>query len=440
MIAAYAVARLCWPPPDKIHRGNNVPDAAQRPRRKNPILRTRLPTLPPAARSRVALGLTAAAARGRFALQVCRHCGAVQYPPRELCRECLSQRLIWRTQDGHGALLTETTLRNAQELFFRERLPWRVGIVRLDAGVNVIAFLHQKVGPAPCRVRVEASLDRAGQAALIAVPQEGRADLSEDPKLREMTCDPRTRKILVTDGKSACAQALVRALAAAGPELIWVGEAEPWKKDKGLEGLRELPQVAIVPLDVTDSRSVRELAGEIGGKVDILINMADLHRTFSIATRRGVETAQQEMEVNYFGLLRLAQEFAPVLKARAADGPANAVAWVNLLSIFALSNYPPHGTYSASKAAAFSLSQALRAELHPAGVRVINVFPGPIDDDWDQLEMPPKLAPAALAAAIIAALKGSVEDVYPGDVAQDWLARHLDNPKALERELGESTT
>ena len=110
---------------------------------------------------------------------------------------------------------------------------------------------------------------------------------------------------------------------------------------------------------------------------------------------------------------------------------------MNVLSIFALSNYPPHGTYSASKAAAFSLSQALRAELRPAGVRVINLFPGPIDDEWDQLEMPPKLSPAAVATAIVEALKGSVEDVYPGDVAKDWLARHLDNPKALERELGE---
>jgi NAD(P)-dependent dehydrogenase (short-subunit alcohol dehydrogenase family)/uncharacterized OB-fold protein len=419
---------------------NSVPKAAQRPKRKNPLLRTRLPTLPPAARSRVALGLTAAATRGRFALQTCLDCGAVQYPPSEVCRECLSERLVWRAQDGGGALLAETTLHTAQELFFRERLPWRVGIVRLDAGVNVVAYLHQNVGPAPCRVRVETSLDRAGQAALVAVPQQGRADLSDDPKLREMTCEPRARKILVTDGKSAVAQALVRALASAGAELIWVGEAEPWKNDKGLEGLRELPQVSVVPLDVTDSRAVRELAGEIGAKIDILINTADLHRAFSIAGRRGVETAQQEMEVNYFGLLRLAQEFAPALKARAADGPANAIAWVNLLSIFALSNYPPHGTYSASKAAAFSLSQALRAELHPAGVRVINVFPGPIDDAWDQLEMPPKLAPVALATAIVTALKGSVEDVYPGDVAQDWLARHLDNPKVLERELGESAT
>ena len=155
------------------------------------------------------------------------------------------------------------------------------------------------------------------------------------------------------------------------------------------------------------------------------------------SARRGVETAQLEMDVNYFGLLRLAQAFAPVLKARAADQPTNAIAWVNVLSIFALANYPPHGTYSASKAAAFSLSQDLRAELRPAGVRVINLFPGPIDDDWDQLEMPPKLAPAALASAVVQALKGSIEDVYPGDVAQDWVARYLDNPKALEREAGE---
>jgi NAD(P)-dependent dehydrogenase (short-subunit alcohol dehydrogenase family) len=261
--------------------------------------------------------------------------------------------------------------------------------------------------------------------------------LSEDPKLRELTCDPRGRKILVTDGKTSIGQAITHALARAGADKIWIGEAEPWKKIAGLEALRALPQAAIVPLDLTDGGSVQELAGEIGGKIDILINMADHHRTFSIMSRRGVETAQLEMDVNYFGLLRLAQAFAPVLKARAADEPTNAVAWVNLLSIFALANYPPHGTYSASKAAAFSLSQALRAELRPAGVRVINLFPGPIDDDWDQLEMPPKLSPAALAAAVVQALKGSDEDVYPGDVAQDWVARHLDNPKALEREVGE---
>jgi hypothetical protein len=73
--------------------------------------------------------------------------------------------------------------------------------------------------------------------------------------------------------------------------------------------------------------------------------------------------------------------------------------------------------------------------MQPAGVRVLNVFPGPVDDEWNQLLPPPKLSPAALAAAVLKALQEGVEDAYPGDVAQEWLARWRDNPKALEREL-----
>src|SRR5207237_1016780 len=133
--------------------------------------------------------------------------------------------------------------------------------------------------------------------------------------------------------------------------------------------------------------------------------------------------------------LRLAQEFGPALKGRAADGPASAVAWVNLLSVYALSNFPPHGTYSASKAAALSLAQCLRAEMRPAGIRVINLFPGPVDDEWNQLMPPPKLAPASLAQAVVKALRDGVEDVYPGGVAQERVARWRDHPMVLEREL-----
>jgi NAD(P)-dependent dehydrogenase (short-subunit alcohol dehydrogenase family)/uncharacterized OB-fold protein len=404
----------------------------QRPKRKNPVLRTRLPTLPPAARSRVALGLTAAAALGRFELQQCRDCGTVQYPPREACQKCLSVRLVWKAQANGGELVAQTVLHHSNDLFFRERLPWRLGLIRLDCGPTVVAHLH---AAAQAKVRVRAMLDRAGQAVIVALPEKENGDMAEDRQLREFTCDPRNRKVLVTDGKTALGQALVKAFAQAGAEIIWVGYAEPWKKFAGFEELEKIAQVTLVPLDVTDSKNVKELAAEIAGKVDIVVNNAEHHRTFGISNRQGVDTARAEMDVNYFGLLRLAQEFGPAMRSRGADGAASAVAWVNVLSIYALANFPPHGTFSASKAAAHSLAQCLRAEMRPAGVRVVNAFPGPIEDEWNQLLAPPKIAPAALAKAIVAGLRDGLEDLYPGDVAQEWLARWRDNPKALEREI-----
>lgn len=406
-----------------------------KPKRKNPVLRTRQMNLPPWSRGRVALGLTAAAAEGRFELQVCEHCQAVQYPPREACHRCLSPQLKWRPQTGEGTLLAETCLHHSNDLFFRERLPWRLGLVQLDAGPTVIVHMHDEVGAALARVKVGARLDRAGQAVLIGFPIEGSEHMADDKMLREMASDPKFRKVLVTDGKTAVGQALVKALVKAGADIVWVGHAEPWKKLPGLDDITALKEVTLVPLDLTNERSVTELAGEFGGKVDIVINNAEVHRTFGISARRGTDAARAEMDINYFGLLRLAQGFGPALKGRSADGVTHAAAWVNLLSIYALANYPPHGTFSASKAAALSLSQCLRAEMRPAGIRVINVFPGPIDDEWNQNMPPPKVAPAAIASAIVNALKQGIEDVYPGEVAQEWLERWRDNPKVLEREL-----
>lgn len=410
-------------------------EPVRRPKRKNPILRSRVPTLPPAARSRVALGLTAAAAFGRFELQTCRDCGAVQYPPREACHGCLSVRLDWRLQSGAAELISETRLAHSNDVFFRERLPWRLGLVRLDVGPTLVVHVHGDVPPAPARVIVDARLDKAGQAALIALPEKESAHMVDDRQLREMTCDPKFRKVLVTDGKTAVGQALVRELVAAGADLIWVGYAECWRKFPDFDELKQIRQVALVPLDVTDSGMVKKTAAVLGPKVDIIINNAEYHRPYGIGARYGVEVARAEMDVNYLGLLRLAQEFGPVMRSRGADGQSSAVAWVNLLSVFALANFPPHGTYSASKAAAYSLAQCLRAEMRPAGVRVVNVFPGPLDDEWHQPLPPPKVTPDALARAIVKALRDGVEDVYPGDLAQELHTRWRENPKVLEREL-----
>ena len=411
-----------------------------KPKRKNPILRTRVPMLPPVPRSRISLGLTAGAARGAFELQVCRDCHAIQYPPREACRVCLSDRLDWTPQPGGGELVAHTTLRHAMENYFRERLPWRLGIARLDrAGPHeapsLIVHVHGDCPPPPCRVRIRAMLDRAGQGVLLALPEKDTPHMSDDPQMRELTCDPKFRKVLVTDGKSPVGQAVVRAMIAAGSDLVWAGEAAPWKKIPGFDEIRALPEVTPVELDVTNPDSVRNCAGQIGHKVDILVNTAEQHRAYAIGDRRGTENARAEMEINYFGLLRLAQEFGPAMQARGADTETNAVAWVNILSIFALANQPDQSTFSASKAAALSLAQAMRAGMQRSGVRVVNLFPGPLDVEWNQELRPPKVTPAALARAIVGALQGGAEDVYPGDVARDWYERWRTDPKVLEREI-----
>ena len=176
----------------------------------------------------------------------------MQYPPREACHRCLSVRLRWQQQDGDGELLASTTLHHSNDLFFRERLPWRLGLVRLDAGPTVVAHLHGDVSATRRHACTSARASTApGQAVLVALPPKEMPNMADDRQLREMTCDPKFRKVLVTDGKTAVGQAWSKALAA-GADIVWVGHAEPWKKFPGFDESAALPQVTLVPLDVTD--------------------------------------------------------------------------------------------------------------------------------------------------------------------------------------------
>lgn len=144
-------------------------------------------SLPPSVRSNAALGLTTAAAAGRFELQVCVSCKTVQYPPREACCICLSTDLQWQSQDGGGELLAITNIHVSQNAYFKERAPWRVALVRLDCGPTVMAHLHADCPPPPARVRVQARVDVSGQGVLIAFPAEGVLDIARDPRLLELT-------------------------------------------------------------------------------------------------------------------------------------------------------------------------------------------------------------------------------------------------------------
>jgi NAD(P)-dependent dehydrogenase (short-subunit alcohol dehydrogenase family)/uncharacterized OB-fold protein len=406
-----------------------------RPKRKNPLARTRLPLLPQGARSRTAHGLTAAAAEGRFALQACEDCGHLPYPPRDACPRCLSARLTFKDVDPNGRLIAETTIRVSTDPYFRERMPWRVGTIKLDAGPVIVAHLHGDTVEGE-RIKLALKLDKSGSAVMLALPAQETPHMQADPHLREMTCDPQYRRVLISDGRNAVGQAMARAFSEAGSSIVFVGIADPWKPFAGQAELSKIERVEIVPLDVTDTESVTELAAQNGGRIDIVVNSAEHVRPGGIIERGNLNIARDEMDIRYFGMMRLAQAFGPALRFRGADGVNSAAAFVNLLSVHALMNWPAYGANSAVEAACLSAAQCMRAELRPGGVKVLNAFFGPLETEWFQTVPPPKLAPAALAKAVVAALKAGNEDIFVGDIAQEIKERLKTNPKALERELG----
>ncbi len=93
------------------------------------------------------------------------------------------------------------------------------------------------------------------------------------------------------------------------------------------------------------------------------------------------------------------------------------------------------GSYCASKAACWSLTQAVRAELAPPGIRVIGIFPGAVDTRMSAVFPPPKLAPAEVAAATVSAIQQGLEEAYPGAMAEGMITGLRTDPKAVEREM-----
>jgi NAD(P)-dependent dehydrogenase (short-subunit alcohol dehydrogenase family) len=283
-------------------------------------------------------------------------------------------------------------------------------------------------------VRMDLKLDKAGQGVMIALPIERTPDMADDPQLRSLTADPKHRRVLITDIRSPMIRPLIDGLLKAGASHLFVGESESWRRGSEHEAIAALDKVSVMSLDVSDTSSVQRLAAEIGGKTDILINTARHVRPGGVL---GADTvfAREEFEINALGLMRLAQAFGPGMASRTADGINSAVAFVNILSVHALSADPQYGAFSASQSAALSISQTLRAEFRSSGLRVINVFTGPTDDEWHQPLPPPKVPPKALAKAVVSALCEGLEDVFCGDVAKDLQERWRRDPKVLEREL-----
>ena len=233
---------------------------------------------------------------------------------------------------------------------------------------------------------------------------------------------------LVTGANRGIGAAFVSGLLAAGAKRVYAAARDP----QTLAGLAQSDaRVVPIALDISDDTSVQEAAARLGD-VDLVVNNAGVLLGGRLIAAADLSAARQEMEVNYFGLLRMSRAFAPIL---AANGGGTLI---NVLSILSRVASPAGGGYSASKAAALSLTQAVRAELQEQGTRVIGVLPGFVDTAMAEGVTAPKIQPSEVVRATLDALLTDQDEVYPGEQASQIAAMLLQDPKAVERLFAQS--
>jgi NAD(P)-dependent dehydrogenase (short-subunit alcohol dehydrogenase family) len=161
--------------------------------------------------------------------------------------------------------------------------------------------------------------------------------------------------------------------------------------------------VTPIGLDITDPAQVAAAARQCAD-VSLLINNAGVMKASTFTEAPSLDAARLEMETNYFGTLSMCRAFAPVL---AANGGG---ALVNVLSVTSFYNNPLDASYGASKAAAWSLTNGVRTELHHQGTLVVAVHASFIDTDMAALASGPKDSPVSVVQQVLDAVEaGQVE-------------------------------
>lgn len=229
------------------------------------------------------------------------------------------------------------------------------------------------------------------------------------------------RAVLITGASRGLGRTLAQAFADAGARQVFAGARKP----TDLEGL-STERITPIELDVTkedDIQAVQSL-----GVVDILVNNAGI-AGYGNPIKMNFEDAVQEMNVNYFGALRMTRALAPAMIER-GEGMI-----VNVATAFAKINLPLVGTYCASKAALLSLGQALRAYLADQGVHVMTVMPTTIDTDMANGADVPKMTTEFVSGEILRHIREESVDPPIGEEAEGVLEGLRTDPVAIEKML-----
>jgi NAD(P)-dependent dehydrogenase (short-subunit alcohol dehydrogenase family) len=224
------------------------------------------------------------------------------------------------------------------------------------------------------------------------------------------------KAVLVTGANRGIGRALVDEALSRGAGRVYAGTRQPLAHPDG--------RVTPLALDVTSTAQIQAAAGQVES-LDVLINNAGIWLFDDLSDRAALE---RHLAVNLFGTYGMTQAFLPLLiRSRGVI--------VNNVSLIAFAALPLTPAYSVSKAAAFSLTQSLRALLADRGVRVHAVLTGPVDTDMTRGFEIPKASAESVARAIFDGVENGDEEIFPdpfsASIAESW---RTGAAKALERQ------
>lgn len=220
---------------------------------------------------------------------------------------------------------------------------------------------------------------------------------------------------LVTGANRGIGKAIVESFIRNGAKKVYLAVRNP-DSTKDLEQ-KYGDKVVTVQADLADAGSIKRLAGQTQD-VEILVNNAGVLTVTQALDDESEAMLAKELEVNVFGLMRVANAFADTLEK-------NKGALVQLNSVASIKNFPALSTYSASKAAAYSITQGLRADFAERGVSVLSVHPGPIATDMgDQVGFDDAAPVSAVSDGIVEALAAGDFHLFPDEMAKQFGAAY----------------